>query len=41
MNTDYLEDFHLMSIVLILLNISREDLIVVNEENLEDYKGEP
>ena len=32
---------YVASNVLILLNISREDLIVVNEENLEDYKDAP
>ena len=32
---------YVASNVLILLNISREDLIVVNEENLEDYKDTP
>jgi len=32
---------YVASNVLILLNISREDLIVVNEENLEEYKDAP
>ena len=32
---------YVASNVLILLNISREDLIVVNEENIEDYKDTP
>ena len=32
---------YVASNVLILLNISREDLIVVNEENLEEYKDTP
>ena len=32
---------YVASNVLILLNISREDLIVVNEESLEDYKDAP
>ena len=31
----------LMVNILILLNISREDLIVANEENLEEYKDAP
>ena len=32
---------YVASNVLILLNISREDLIIVNEENLEEYKDAP
>ena len=32
---------YVASNVLILLNISREDLIVANEENLEDYRDAP
>ena len=32
---------YVASNILILLNISREDLIVVNEENLEEYKDAP